>query len=68
MGNDTHKHKCNGCGHIWEHGNACRGNVEAHTCARCGDEQWSHYRPQDMEEIRDADRAAAEFFFRLLGR
>lgn len=35
-----HKHKCGNCGHIWEHSNGCGGDVKAHTCEKCGEEQW----------------------------
>lgn len=36
---DTHKHKCRGCGFVWEHSEAMRGNEDAHTCV-CGREEW----------------------------
>lgn len=42
----THKHRCPNqhCGHIWEHGNDNRGDTQAHTCQKCGSEQWGwHY-------------------------
>jgi hypothetical protein len=40
---NQHKHKCNGCGFVWEHsGFACAGDASAHTCV-CGREVWKRY-------------------------
>lgn len=39
----THKHKCQTCGNVWEHENACVNNKPAHTCRECGSEQWWKY-------------------------
>lgn len=30
-----HRHKCDRCGYVWEHADACRGDVEAHRCPGC---------------------------------
>lgn len=49
--NGTHRHKCE-CGFIWEHENNCsmqimkaggKDNKQAHTCRKCGREQWQKY-------------------------
>ena len=32
----THKHQCQHCRYVWEHGEECQGNYEAHTCPVCG--------------------------------
>ena len=40
----SHKHKCNHCQHVWEHSNQCAGDKQAHTCQKCGEEQWYKYR------------------------
>lgn len=37
-----HRHKCDDCGHIWEHKDSCAGNESAHTCI-CGKEEWYKY-------------------------
>lgn len=38
-----HKHKCLNCNFIWAHGEGMRGNIEAHTCPKCGKRIWSYY-------------------------
>lgn len=35
-----HFHRCSN-GHIWKHGEECRGNEKAHTCPRCKELQYS---------------------------
>lgn len=44
---DTHQHKCSDpyCGTVWQHdGRESKGNANAHTCPKCGTEQWNrHY-------------------------
>ena len=35
-----HTHLCSNCGHIWEHGAEARGDEAAHTCEKCGTEDW----------------------------
>lgn len=40
----THKHKCNHCGYIWRHTEACAGDKEAHTCDKCGEAEYLRYR------------------------
>lgn len=57
---DLHQHKCNGCSHIWEHGSENRGNVEAHTCTNCGQQQWAHYDPNELDHIRAVRDLIAE--------
>jgi len=38
---DLHSHECDGCGHRWFHLGAFNlGDKPAHTCGRCGAEQW----------------------------
>jgi len=39
----THKHRCETCGFIWEHETNCINNTKAHTCIKCGAEQWHWY-------------------------
>lgn len=36
----THRHTCGTCGHVWEHGSKHEDSVKAHTCEKCGDQQW----------------------------
>ncbi len=38
-----HRHKCRKCGYIWEHGNTCVNDEKAHTCSKCGTEEWYWY-------------------------
>lgn len=40
-----HTHKCV-CGNIWRHSNFQYGNVKAHTCDKCGKEEWFVYRKE----------------------
>jgi predicted nucleic acid-binding Zn-ribbon protein len=49
----THKHKCDRCAHVWEHGEHCAGDTKAHTCTQCGSEQWSRHYDSVNDEIRD---------------
>lgn len=35
-----HKHQCPACATTWKHSDNYFGNVEAHSCPRCGTEQW----------------------------
>lgn len=38
---EWHRHTCETCGHRWSHLGAFNvGNLAAHTCGRCGREQW----------------------------
>lgn len=44
--NCLHKHKCDNCGHVWEHDGAdiiCGklDTTKAHTCEKCGEEQYT---------------------------
>lgn len=39
----NHKHKCNKCGTIWEHGNESVNNINAHKCPQCKTVQWWKY-------------------------
>lgn len=39
-----HRHKCNNCGHIWEHSDCMAGDDDAHKCTKCGEEQWEKYK------------------------
>lgn len=48
-----HKHKCPACGHIWEHTNSCAGDVDAHTCEKCGTESWRRHYDSFSEELED---------------
>lgn len=42
-----HRHKCDKCGHVWEHSDKCRGQEEPHICANCGDIQgWKYFGPE----------------------
>jgi len=51
-----HKHKCKKCGYIWQHENSCGGPdtdkraVKAHTCVKCGEEQWWKYDGKEKAE------------------
>lgn len=66
---DLHKHKCPGCGHIWEHGSENRGNKEAHQCPTgCGNESWWHHEEPSDREIAHAKaaKAAADLIDRLM--
>ena len=44
---ERHAHRCVGCGRTWRHGfwagggESVRRSVKAHTCARCGEVQWT---------------------------
>lgn len=38
-----HLHKCDGCSCIWEHSDKMGGDQKAHTCPKCGAEQWRKY-------------------------
>ncbi len=38
-----HKHKCSNCGNAWKHSNKNLGDVKAHTCSKCGEEEWDKY-------------------------
>ncbi len=40
----THLHKCPDCGHVWKHDDNCTGDVEAHTCVKCGTESWEKHK------------------------
>jgi rRNA maturation endonuclease Nob1 len=42
---ERHRHKCEACGHIWEHASDNAGDTEAHTCPKCGTEleSWEWY-------------------------
>jgi hypothetical protein len=37
-----HRHRCDRCRLVWEHGDGNRDNVEAHRCPGCGQlcEEW----------------------------
>lgn len=35
-----HSHTCDNCGNRWEHGEDNAGSQLAHTCGRCGAEQY----------------------------
>lgn len=45
----THKHKCAGCGFVWEHSDTLWGNLAAHTCV-CGRVQWMKYFGHEVAE------------------
>lgn len=38
-----HKHKCSSCGTIWQHSDSCGDDDLAHSCPRCGIQQWDKY-------------------------
>ena len=38
----SHKHQCDECGFIWEHGDHNAGNEETHICP-CGEVVWERY-------------------------
>ena len=42
LSSPKHKHQCI-CGCIWEHGEECMDDVNAHTCLKCGNKQWFKY-------------------------
>jgi len=44
---DIHKHKCNNCGHVWQHSDNCAGVTSEHTCPNCGNESWVRYNGTD---------------------
>lgn len=51
VSNESHLHKCNQCGKIWDHTNYCFGKVKEHQCPNCGEEQyWQH--SLSMTDIR----------------
>lgn len=35
-----HSHCCGRCGYVWTHGQSSFGNVQAHTCPKCGSGPW----------------------------
>ena len=35
-----HSHRCGRCGYTWTHGESSFGNVQAHTCPKCGSGPW----------------------------
>jgi predicted RNA-binding Zn-ribbon protein involved in translation (DUF1610 family) len=35
-----HTHRCQACGMIWGHSDLMVGDVEAHTCPKCGQAEW----------------------------
>src|SRR5689334_9698530 len=44
----SHKHRCDDCGTIWQHGNDCNKRGEelrqrTHTCPECGRKQFEWY-------------------------
>lgn len=39
-----HRHRCDSCGRVWEHGEDCYGDWNAHKCPRCGESQIVLYR------------------------
>lgn len=48
---NSHRHKCNNCSFVWRHHNRMFGTTEAHTCGRCGREQWWKYEGDDKEDF-----------------
>jgi hypothetical protein len=32
----SHRHRCDGCGFVWQHPDTCKGSDAAHTCPGCG--------------------------------
>ncbi len=38
-----HTHKCDDCGHVWEHSDKCRGIIKHHLCPECKTMQWAQY-------------------------
>lgn len=51
----THKHKCDGCGYIWEHVQLRDVSDEAydanHDCAKCGRNQRTVYMPTAEDRV-----------------
>lgn len=41
--NGYHRHRCPNprCGNLWTHSDGCGGDDKAHTCEKCGAEQWA---------------------------
>ena len=65
----THRHRCDSCGLVWEHGNNCQNLSseifdESHTCQRCGNPRVVHkYRgdaPTDQREVCSASGISRE--------
>lgn len=50
-----HRHKCESCGHVWEHGNECRNNFAAHICA-CGNVESYHYTGPERPTTQKTER------------
>lgn len=53
-----HRHKCAGCGCVWEHDDACRDlppaeHHAAHACPKCGREATDWYLGRGAPEVRD---------------
>jgi hypothetical protein len=55
-----HKHKCPGCGLVWQHGDICKGDWgRAHTCARCGSVQHTIYFGEEPAALAHAGEIGA---------
>lgn len=64
-----HYHKCLKCKTVWKHDDDCgfdQPSLEevhiarqlAHTCPKCGRQQWMKYKRPSAKEKEDADRQA----------
>lgn len=47
----SHKHKCKTCGYVWQHDDSCVNDKKAHTCIKCGDMRWLHYKGDEFPGI-----------------
>ena len=53
---DVHKHKCDGCGHVWKHDRDKISNMKkAHTCKECGQEQRYRYSGPEDAPLDEGD-------------
>lgn len=43
MSSELHKHKCAGCGHVWQHDQNAAMIPGSHTCSKCGSVQRFKY-------------------------
>lgn len=52
---NSHMHRCDRCGFIWQHSNEMEGSEVAHICP-CGGQQFWHYRGHEQPHVRMCGR------------
>lgn len=52
---NSHRHKCENCGLVWQHSNAMRNRTDAHTCV-CGKQEWIEYTGHEKADIKTCGR------------